>query len=87
MKGSNGIRKKLHKMCNINYMERTHDIAEVPHVFQPKFFPTNRRERMGKKFRKKIKSRHVIYGLFLDLLYIRFILGQIWLFLKFFFKK
>ena len=32
-------KEKLHKECNVNYMERTHDLAGVPHVFNPKFYP------------------------------------------------
>lgn len=29
-----------HNICNVNYLERTHDIADVPHKFSPKFYPT-----------------------------------------------
>lgn len=50
----------LHKECNVNYMERIHDIAEVPHIFKPKFFPLKHEKEWAKKFRKKIKKRHVI---------------------------
>lgn len=32
-----GVRRQL---CNVNYLERTHDIAEVPHVFHQRFYPT-----------------------------------------------
>jgi len=51
---------KLHKECNVNYMERTHDIAGVPHIFNPKFFPFDDEKIWAKKFRKKIKQRHVV---------------------------
>lgn len=30
----------LRKVSNVNYLERTHDIAGVPHIFQPRFYPT-----------------------------------------------
>ena len=50
----------LHNECNVNYMERTHDIAEVPHVFNPKFFPVNSEKEWARKFRRKIKQKHVI---------------------------
>lgn len=30
-----------HKLLNVNYMERTHDIAGVPHRFNPQFYPTD----------------------------------------------
>lgn len=29
-----------HKLLNHNYLERTHDIADVPHDFAPRFYPT-----------------------------------------------
>ena len=41
-------------------MERLHDLADVPHIFNPKFFPTDKEKEWAKKTRKKIKSRNII---------------------------
>lgn len=35
---SDGARRLI--MGTVNYLERTHDLAEVPHIFAPKFYPT-----------------------------------------------
>ena len=53
-------KEEVHEMCNINYMERIHDIAGVPYVFNPRFFSTKEEKDWAKKARKRIKSRHVI---------------------------
>ena len=53
-------KEKLHSECNVNYMERTHDLSGVPHIFNPKFYPTRQEREWAKKERKKIKSKHVI---------------------------
>ena len=33
-------KEEIHEKCNVNYMERTHDIAGLPYKFLPKFYPT-----------------------------------------------
>jgi len=53
-------KEDVHELCNVNYMERIHDLAEVPHVFNPKFFPTSKEKEWAKKIRKKIKFRNII---------------------------
>ena len=35
-------KEDVHELCNVNYMERIHDLADVPHIFNPKFFPTDK---------------------------------------------
>lgn len=39
-----------HKICDVNYMERTHDIAGVPHVFHQKFYPTKQEAKEAEDF-------------------------------------
>ena len=56
----NYSKEKLHKECNINYMERTHDLAGVPYEFSPRFYPTQREIMWAKKFRKKIKTKNIV---------------------------
>ena len=56
----NFSKEEVHELCNVNYMERIHDIAGVPHVFNPRFYPTRQEREWAKKERKKIKSNHVI---------------------------
>ena len=53
-------KEEIHEKCNVNYMERTHDLAGLPHKFHPKFYPTDEEERRAKRRRKKIKSKYVI---------------------------
>ena len=53
-------KEEIHEKCNVNYMERTHDLAGLPHKFYPKFYPTDEEERRAKRRRKKVKSKHVI---------------------------
>lgn len=43
-----------HNLTNINYLERTHDIAEVPHKFSPKFYPSKDELDEAKKYRKDL---------------------------------
>ena len=53
-------KEKLHDECNVNYMERTHDLAGLPHKFLPKFYPTKNEKRWAKSTRKKIKTKNVV---------------------------
>ena len=69
-------KEELHEECNVNYMERTHDLASVgfvigedfskpdsiklPHVFCPKFYPTKKEKQWAKRTRKKIGSNKVV---------------------------
>lgn len=39
------------KLFNRNYLEVTHDIAAVPHLFRPKFYPTDSELYRARKFR------------------------------------
>jgi len=50
----------LHEECNVNYMERTHDIAGVPHIFSPKFYPLDSEKKIARDFRRSIREKHVI---------------------------
>lgn len=43
-----------HKLFNQNYHERLHDIAEVPHVFRNRFYPTDREVADARRVREKI---------------------------------
>lgn len=42
------------KLFNVNYLERTHDIAGVPHNFDARFYTTDKEEREAKATRAKI---------------------------------
>ena len=53
-------REEIHAKCNVNYMERTHDLAGLEHKFYPRFYPTLQEKKWAKDTRKKIKSRNVI---------------------------
>ena len=53
-------KEEVHKICNKNYMEETHDRADVPYKFNPRFYPTNKEIRWAKDVRRRIKSRHII---------------------------
>ena len=67
-------KEELHKECNVNYMERTHDLGSVPFLvgdsfskprplpykFSPKFYPTKKEQQWAKTTRKKIKTKNVI---------------------------
>ncbi len=36
----NSTQRERHRLCNVNYLERTHDLAGLAHRFNPRFFPT-----------------------------------------------
>lgn len=42
------------KLCDVNYLERTHDIACVPHEFRVKFYPTDEEVADALRTREKI---------------------------------
>ena len=69
-------KEELHKECNVNYMERTHDLAgegfligksfskpgsvKLPYVFCPKFYPTKKEKQWAKTTRKKMGPNKII---------------------------
>lgn len=53
-------KEEIHSLCNVNYMERTHDMAGVPHKFNPKFYPTKKEESWASEVRRRIKTKHVV---------------------------
>tara|TARA_Y100001951_G_scaffold20460_1_gene15498 strand:+ start:358 stop:1443 length:1086 start_codon:yes stop_codon:yes gene_type:complete len=53
-------KEEIHKICNKNYMEETHDVAQVPHEFAPKFFPTKKEIKWARDTRRRMKSKNVI---------------------------
>tara|TARA_R100000656_G_scaffold42205_1_gene35024 strand:- start:905 stop:2029 length:1125 start_codon:yes stop_codon:yes gene_type:complete len=67
-------KEELHKECNVNYMERTHDLGSVPFLvgnsfskpkslpykFSPKFYPTKKEQQWAKTTRRKIKTKNVV---------------------------
>ncbi len=54
-------KEELHEQCNVNYMERTHDLAGVPHEFLPKFYPTKKEKKWAKKTKEtEIGSNKVV---------------------------
>jgi ADP-heptose:LPS heptosyltransferase/predicted SAM-dependent methyltransferase len=50
------------KLLERNYLEFTHDIAEVPHVFSARFYPTAQESEWARKEKAKI-GRFVLYSL------------------------
>jgi len=59
-KDYNLSKEEIHEKYNVNYMERTHDIAGLPYKFLPKFYPTEEEIKVARKKRKKIKSKYLI---------------------------
>ena len=53
-------KEQLHDECNVNYMERTHDLAGLPYKFLPKFYPTKKEKTWAASTRKKIKTKNVV---------------------------
>lgn len=49
------------KLCNVPYLERTHDIAEVPHVFNPgpRFYPTEEEYEKAVATKEKIGEKTI----------------------------
>lgn len=56
----------IHNLCNVNYLERTHDLAGVPYedesgsLFKPKFFPSNSEKKFAKDFKRRVKSKNLV---------------------------
>jgi len=46
-----------HKAMNVNYLERTHDIAEVPHNFHARFYPSKQEQKWARKERLRLDPR------------------------------
>jgi len=69
-------KEELHKECNVNYMERTYDLAregfvigkgfskpgsiKLPYEFCPKFYPTKKEKQWAKTTRKKMGANKVV---------------------------
>ena len=53
-------KSQLHEECDVNYMERLHDLSDLPHKFSPKFYPTKKERKWAKKEREKIKTKNVV---------------------------
>lgn len=51
------------KICNVNYLERTHDIAAVPLEFNPRFYPSEEERRQAKKIINSIDGPIVAWVL------------------------
>jgi ADP-heptose:LPS heptosyltransferase len=56
-------RQAIHHLCNVNYLEFAHDIAELPYQFAPKFYPTVAEIEAAKARRTEIKGPVVAWML------------------------
>lgn len=52
-----------HKMLNKNYMEMTHDIAEVPYEFNQKFYATDEEKKWANTEKAKIGGTVILWSL------------------------
>lgn len=52
-----------HKMQNVNYLEFAHDLAELPHEYKQKFYPTEQESLWAKKEKDKIGGKVVLWSL------------------------
>lgn len=52
-----------HKVTNFNYLEIMHDIAEVPYIPHPRFYPTRDEEKWAHKERKRHSGRVILWVL------------------------
>jgi ADP-heptose:LPS heptosyltransferase len=52
--------EEIHKRCNVNYLEFTHELAGVPFFHRPAYYPSQEEKKWARKQRKKIKSKHVV---------------------------
>lgn len=52
-----------HKLFNVNYLERTHDIAGVPYEFNPRFYPTDDEKKSAAEIIGKIDAPIVAWSL------------------------
>lgn len=51
------------KLFGVNYLERTHDIAAVPHEFAPKFYPSPEEIAWAKKTRAEVNAPVVAWAI------------------------
>lgn len=49
-----------HQLMNINYMEFTHALAEVPPPYAPRFYPTPQESKVARDYRKKLGPDPVV---------------------------
>jgi len=52
-----------HKMLNVNYLEFAHDLAEIPHEFNQKFYATDDEKAWARKQVKELGGRVVMWSL------------------------
>ena len=52
-----------HAMMNVNYLEFTHDIAQVPYVFKGRFHPTDQEKTWAKRERAKLGNFVIMWPL------------------------
>lgn len=52
-----------HRIFNVNYLERTHDIAGVPYEFNPRFYPSDDEKKWGQDTINKIDAPVVMWAL------------------------
>lgn len=56
----------IHNLCDVNYLERTHDLAGVPYqdetgsLFKPRFFPSNAEKKFAKDFKRRMKGKKIV---------------------------
>jgi len=53
-------KEEIHELCDKNYLEETHRIADVEFKHNPVFYPSPLDKKWAKKQRKKIKTRNLI---------------------------
>jgi ADP-heptose:LPS heptosyltransferase len=52
-----------HLMCDVNYLQMVHAIAEVPLPPMPRFYPTAKETRRSQKFREKIRAPLLMWAI------------------------
>ena len=52
-----------HLMCDVNYLQMVHTIAEVPLPPLPAFYATDKEARKARKFREKIKAPVIMWAI------------------------
>ena len=57
----NWDKDKIHAVCNINYMEKMHDIAGVEHKFEPLFYPTKKEKAWAQEWkRNRVRTKYLV---------------------------
>ena len=52
---------RIHAACDVNYMEKMHDIAEVDYEFDCRFYPTKKEEERVRNWKKKkVKTKYLV---------------------------